>query len=96
MVYDATAAAAARREADGERFVFRWDGQEFTVPKPDDWPAEALDRLAQGRVFGGFAMILGDEQAAALKGLAPVTNGDVQGILGAAGDHYGVGSSLGE
>lgn len=99
MAYDATAAAAARREALGERFTFSWHGGEFTIDPPDEWPAEAVEVLGEGKAHAALMLIIdssGDGQAAALRKKPRLRQGDVEGLLDALAEFYGIGANAGE
>jgi hypothetical protein len=61
------AAAAAAREAGEVPFVFTYKGKTYKVPPSGKWPAEALDRLAEGELGPALASLLGDEAYTGMK-----------------------------
>lgn len=99
MAYDATAAAAARREHLGDLFSFLWDGVEFVMDKPDEWPAGGLDDMSSAKPLRGFLRVLEASkpgQREKIERLTVLRQADVEGILDAAAKHYGVGDDSGE
>jgi hypothetical protein len=61
------AAAAAAREAGEVPFVFAYKGTTYKVPPSGKWPAEALDRLAEGELGPALAELLGQDAYAGMK-----------------------------
>lgn len=91
--FDADAARAARLEALSEQFTFTWNGQEFALPTPKEWPIEVVALLAKADIAAALEMLLGTEgYADFLKGKP--TLADIEGIFGAVSEWQGM--SLGE
>jgi hypothetical protein len=68
-VFDLEAAAkAAAKEGSGEPFAFTYKGRDYEVPPSDQWPVEALGRLADGDLNGALSELLGADAYAALSG----------------------------
>lgn len=87
--FDADAARAARREAAGEPFTFQWEGAEFVLPSPREWPIEVISLLGQPDLPGALSMLLGDEQYQRFM-LGHPTLADIEGIMNAVAAWSGV------
>lgn len=90
MVFDASAAAAARRETQGEPFQFSWDGDKYQMDSPKEWPVEATDALAEGLLGDAFDLLVRPRRP---KGLAVA---DVEAIMTECARHFGLGDDAGE
>lgn len=61
MDVDLDAARAARRDLEGGTLEVRFGGETFTVPGGNDWPLDAYDALAAGRMGKALELIFGDD-----------------------------------
>lgn len=99
MVYDATAVRKARRDKDPDAlFTFAWDGVEYVVRNPSEWPVVATDLIAEGLLHRALCRLLDDAkpgQAALWEQSTGAAVDDAQGILVACAEHFGVSTSLG-
>lgn len=60
MTFDLDAARAQRKEAaGGQYFTFTFGGTEYAVEQSKEWPVEAVDALAAGRIVEGLSLVLG-------------------------------------
>jgi len=88
QMFDADAARAARAEAMGDPFRFRWDGQEFTALPAKEWPLTVTSSLAEGKLVDALRLILGDDFPAYMAG-SP-TMGDVEALMAAMANRQGL------
>jgi len=88
-VFDADAARAARREASGADFPFRWGGQVFTIPPAKEWPLDVTGVLASGDLVSAMRLLLDDQYEAFVDVQRPAL-GDVEAILGAVAKQQGI------
>ena len=82
MLFDADAARAARLEAMGDPFTFRWQGQVLSVAPTSEWPIAVTGFLAEGKLVEALRLLLGpDQMAQYMEGLP--TMGDVEDLMSA-------------
>ncbi len=58
---DLNAARKARADKAGEPHEVKLGDDKFTIPRTADWPAEAMEVLAQGQVWSAARLIVGDD-----------------------------------
>ncbi len=92
--FDLDAIGAARREAEGQGFVFSFTGETFTCLPSKEWPLSVSTRLTEGDLVGALNGILGVDQAEVFLAGNP-TMGDVEALMTAVAKDAGVGG-LGE
>jgi hypothetical protein len=89
LMFDADAARAARREAVGAPFDFRWQGQVLSVAPTREWPIGVTSLLAEGKLVDALRLLLGPDQFAQyMEGLP--TMGDVEDLMTAMGKVQGL------
>lgn len=83
MTFDLDAARAKRREKAGDPFTFTVGGETFSLPPQTEWPITVGDALAEGKVTEAFALLVDP--------IPPgLTIGDLNDIMGAASQFFGV------
>jgi hypothetical protein len=90
--FDLDAARAARKEAAGVGFKFKFGGRSYTCLPAKEWPIEVMGSLGDGDMVGALEMILGADQMEKFMANKP-TSGDVEDLMNALGDDAGVGNS---
>lgn len=88
--FDLDAAAAARREAAGEGFVFTFKDTTFTCLPPSEWPITVSLALSKGDLITALSDVLGQEQADVFLAGKP-TMGDVEALMTQIADNAGAG-----
>lgn len=91
-VFDLDAANAARREAEGERFTFRWAGREWECAPAKEWPIGTAGALSKGDLMGAILLIMGDVEGQAFLDTNP-SMGDVEALMDALAAFSGVTNS---
>jgi hypothetical protein len=92
--FDLDAAAAARREANGDGFQFSFKGATFICLPPKEWPISVTAMLSDGDLIGALTGILGSDQAEVFLAGQP-TMGDVETLMTKVATFAGV-DDLGE
>lgn len=92
--FDLDAGRAARAEAAGAPFPFRFAGTDYTIPAPKQWPLDVTDLLAENKVAAALRALLGDDDYDRFTG-AGATLADVEALFGAVGRWQGL-DGLGE
>jgi hypothetical protein len=92
--FDLDAAAAARREAEGDGFVFTFKGTMFDCLPAKEWPVAISGMLTGNDLVGALTAILGSEQGELFLAGNP-TMGDVETLMTQIAQHSGV-DDLGE
>ena len=90
-VFDLDAARAARQEAVGEGFQFKFGGKTYTCVPAKEWPIQVMSTLSTGDLVGALTLILGEKQSEDFLENKP-TNGDVEALMEALSADVGVGS----
>ena len=88
------AARAARREAQGDGFKFKWGGKAYECPPAREWPMTVTGLLSEGKLADALEEILGSKQYATFMAKSP-SMGDVEDLMGALAKFSGVGDDAG-
>jgi hypothetical protein len=90
--FDLDAARAARREAAGIGFKFKFGGKNYTCLPAKEWPITVMAYLSEGNMVSALEAILGEDQMEKFMAMKP-TSGDVEDLMNAIGDDAGVDNS---
>ena len=93
--FDLDAARAARREASGEGFKFKWGKKAYECPPAKEWPMTVTGLLSEGNLLDAMEQILGPKQFTAFMKNEP-SMGDLEDLMSALAKFSGVGSTAGE
>lgn len=88
---------AAQVEAEGDTTItLEWEGLSFELPATaDDWDADALEALEQGRAIGGLRKVLGTKRFDELAAQFKAKHGrkwkvrDINSFAAVVAEHYG-------
>ena len=92
--FDLDAARAARREAAGEGFRFKWGKKVYECPPAKEWPMTVTALLSEGELNGALESILGSKQYESFMKNEP-SMGDVEDLMGALAKFSGIGDGAG-
>ena len=92
--FDLDAARAARREAAGEGFRFKWGKKVYECPPAKEWPMTVTAMLSDGELNGALEAILGGKQYESFMKHEP-SMGDIEDLMGALAKFSGVGDGAG-
>ena len=88
-VFDLDAANAARREVEGARFTFTWQGRDWSCAPAKEWPIATAGVLAKGDLPGALLLIMGEDEGQAFLDTKP-SMGDVEALMDALAAFSGV------
>jgi tRNA U38,U39,U40 pseudouridine synthase TruA len=92
--FDLDAARAARREAAGEGFKFKWGKKNYECPPAKEWPITVTATFSEGKLTEALEQILGEKQFAAFMKQQPSV-GDIEALMGALAKFSGIGDDAG-
>lgn len=92
--FDLDAARAARQEAAGEGFKFKWGKKDYECPPAKEWPVTVTALFSEGKLTDALEAILGPKQFESFMKLQP-SMGDLEDLMGALAKFSGIGSDAG-